>query len=442
MEINSEIFRAYDIRGIAGADVTSELAEQIGRAFEAYLKPSKVVVGRDVRLSGPALQAALIKGLTAAGADVVDLGVVGTDEYYFACGVHKLPGIMITASHNPPEYNGFKMVKRMPEILLAKEFMSSVIGKAYPDAASLGKTQKLSIHQQFVDYMLKLIPPSTIKPLKVVVDTSNGALGTIWQMLAAKLPIKLIPLCFEQDGNFPNHGNDIIQPVNQVLLRQAVTKTRADLGLIFDPDGDRCLAVDDRGRSVPGDFLTALLAVQMLQQQPASPIIYDIRSSHAVADLVAQAGGQPIAWKVGHAYIKPKMVEHNAVFGGELSGHFYFKDFFFSDSGVLAGLKLLQYVSSLPGKFSAQVRELESKYFLSGEINSTVADYPAVFDALKSKYADGELNELDGISITYPDWHFTVRASNNEPLMRLALEASNQELMEQKRDEVLGIIRV
>lgn len=441
MKVNPEIFRAYDIRGLAGKDVTPELAEQIGRAFASHLRPSRVVVGRDVRLSGPKLHAATIRGISAMGVDVLDVGVVGTDEYYFACGSYGLPGIMVTASHNPPEYNGFKMVKKMPEILLATEFMELVANKSYQDAPKAGGIQKLSIHQPFIEHILKLIPPSSIKPLKVVIDTSNGALGPVWENLAVKLPIKLVPLFFEQDGNFPNHGNDIIQPENQAKLRESVVKSQADLGLIFDPDGDRCLAVDDRGRSVPGDFLTAMMAAQMLKRQPGSAVIYDIRASQAVPDLIKQAGGQPVVWKVGHAYIKPKMVEYDAIFGGEVSGHFYFKNFFYSDSGVLAALTLLQYVSNLPGKFSQRVVELESKYFLSGEINSTVVSCPVVFDALKAKYADGELNELDGVSITYPDWHFTVRASNNEPLIRLTLEASSHQLMEQKRDEVLAIIR-
>lgn len=252
----------------------------------------------------------------------------------------------------------------------------------------------------------------------------------------------MIPQFFEADGNFPNHDNDIIQPDAQKPLRERVITEKADLGLIFDPDGDRCLVVDDRGVTVPGDFLTALLAETMLKRAPGSAIVYDIRASDCVEDIVTKAGGRPVVWKIGHAFIKPKMQQENAIFGGEVSGHFYFKDFWFADSGLLAGLAFLEYVSYLDVPLSTKIKELENNYFLSGEINSIVDNHEAVLKRIKDKYSDGELNELDGVAIRYPDWHFVVRTGANPPgILRLTLEAKTRELMEQKRDEVLQLIR-
>jgi phosphomannomutase len=252
----------------------------------------------------------------------------------------------------------------------------------------------------------------------------------------------MIPQYFEPDGNFPNHDNDIVQPEAQKPLRERVLTERADLGLIFDPDGDRCLVVDDRGLTIPGDFLTALLAETMLKTAPGSAIVYDIRASDCVPDIVTKAGGRPVEWKIGHAFIKPKMQEENAVFGGEVSGHFYFKDFWFADSGLLAGLTFLEYVSSLDGPLSSKIIDLENHYFLSGEINSVVDDHETVLKRIKDRYSDGDLSELDGIAIRYPDWRFVVRTGANPPgILRMTIEAKSKELMEQKRDELLALIR-
>ena len=253
--------------------------------------------------------------------------------------------------------------------------------------------------------------------------------------------IEIIELCFEPDGNFPNHGNDIVQLENQEMLRQKVKDVDADLGLIFDPDGDRCLLVDDRGVSVPGDWITALLGVEELKRNPGATILYDIRSSDAVPDMIKESGGVPFVWKPGHVYIKREMQSRGIVFGGEVSGHYYFKDFWFADSGVLSGLTLLAYVSSLENKLSDKITELEAKYFLSGEINSKVDDPLVVLSKVKEKYKDGEINELSGVAIRYPDWHFVVRPSDNEPLVRLTVEANSKELVDQKTQELLNIIR-
>lgn len=442
MRINPEIFRRYDIRGVVPNDFDEEGAEQIGRAFAKAVHPKEVVVGRDVRLTGPSLKQSLIRGLRRSGVDVIDIGTVSTDAFYFASGYKQLPSLMVTASHNPPEYNGLKMVRVVPEIVTSDEVKNALETGLLPDAKRLGSVREEDVTEAFVSSMLKIVPPERIKPLKVVIDTSNGSQGKYWQLLAKSLPIKMIPQFFEPDGNFPNHDNDIIQPEAQKPLRERVLAEKADLGLIFDPDGDRCLVVDDRGVTIPGDFLTALLAETMLKRAPESAIVYDIRASDCVPDIVTKVGGRPVEWKVGHAFIKPKMQKENAIFGGEVSGHFYFKDFWFADNGLLAGLTFLEYVSTLDGPLSSKIVDLENHYFLSGEINSLVNDHEIVLKRIKEHYSDGELSVLDGVAIRYPTWRFVVRTGANPPgILRMTLEAESYELMKRKRDELLKLIR-
>jgi phosphomannomutase len=439
--IDPGVFKAYDIRGVVPDQIDVGAAQQVARAFAHEVGSATAVVGRDVRLTGPEFASAVIEGLTKSGVNVIDIGQVSTDEFYYACGSKNLPGIMVTASHNPKEYNGFKMVKEMPYFVMAKEFMSQVIDKTYDDSENTGLVTPESVTDAFIDHMLTIVPASRIKPLKVVIDTSNGAMGPVWKKLGQKLHIEMIELCFEPDGNFPNHGNDIVQPENQEMLRAKVKETGADMGLIFDPDGDRCLLVDNRGVSVPGDWITALLGVEELKKSPGATILYDVRASDAVPDMVRDSGGVPFVWKPGHVYIKQEMQSRGIPFGGEVSGHYYFKDFWFADSGVLSGLTLLAYVSSLEGKLSDKISELEGKYFLSGEINSKVADAQKTLEAVKAKYSDGELNEISGVAIRYPDWHFVVRPSDNEPLVRLTVEANSRELVDLKTKELLVLIR-
>lgn len=439
--IDPAVFKAYDIRGKVPEQIDAAAAEQIARAFVAEVQPKTVIVGRDVRLTGPEFLEAVTSGLSKSGVDVINIGQVSTDEFYFACASKKLPGIMVTASHNPKEYNGFKMVKDMPYLVMASEFREKVTNVSYQDALKAGSAKEENLRAEFIDFVLSIVPPDKIKPLKAVIDTSNGAMGPVWEELALRLPIEIIKLCFEPDGNFPSHGNDIIQLDNQEMLRKKVKETSADLGLIFDPDGDRCLAVDDRGVSIPGDWLTALLAEEQLQNHPGATILYDIRASDAVPDMVKAAGGVPFVWKPGHVYIKSEMQKRGIVFGGEVSGHFYFKDFFYADSGLLAGLTMLQYVSGLATPLSDKIKELEGKYFLSGEINSEVADTRSVLARVKEKYHDAEINELSGIAVRFTDWHAVVRPSDNEPLIRLTVEANSKPLMEEKRDELLALIR-
>ena len=442
VKLDPSIFRRYDIRGVVPRDFNAEGAGQIGRAFVKAVNPKKVIVGRDVRLTGPELKEGLIKGLTSAGVDVIDIGTVSTDAFYFASADKQLPGLMVTASHNPSEYNGVKMVRVIPELVTSEEVKSALESGLPPDAEKPGSVEEEDITEAFISRMLEIVPSKNIKPLKVVVDTSNGSQGAYWKILGEKLPINMIPQFFEPDGNFPNHENDIIQPEAQKPLRERVLTEKADLGLIFDPDGDRCLVVDDRGVTVPGDYLTALLGETMLKRAPGSAVVYDIRASDCVTDIVSKAGGHAEGWKIGHAFIKPKMQEEDAIFGGEVSGHFYFKDFWFADCGLLAGLTLLEYVSSLGAPLSSKIAALENKYFLSGEINSVVDNHDKVLQLIKEKYADGKISELDGIAVRYSDWHFVVRTGANPPgILRLTLEANSKDLMEQKRDELLNLIR-
>lgn len=439
--IKPEIFRRYDIRGVVPDDFDEDGAEQIGRAFAKAIQPKEVVVGRDVRLTGLALKQGLIRGLTKSGVSVIDIGTVSTDAFYFASGQKQLPGLMVTASHNPPEYNGVKMIRVIPDVVSSEEVQEALESGLPPDADQPGNVREEDLTDSFIYKMLNIVPPENIKPLKVVVDTSNGSQGKYWEILGEKLSIQMIPQFFEPDGNFPNHENDIIQPAAQEPLRKRVIAEKADLGLIFDPDGDRCLVVDDRGVTIPGDFLTALLAETMLKRVPGSAIVYDIRASDCVRDIVLKAGGKPIEWKIGHAFIKPKMQEMDAVFGGEVSGHFYFKDFWYADSGLLSGLAFLEYVSTLNAPLSSKIIELENNYFLSGEINSIVDDHEVVLNRIKDRYKDAELSELDGVAIRYPDWRFVVRTGANPPgILRLTLEAKSKEVMERKRDEVLDLI--
>ncbi|HEX7260084.1 MAG TPA: phosphomannomutase/phosphoglucomutase [Candidatus Saccharimonadia bacterium] len=441
MKFGAHVFRAYDIRGIVPDELDADAAEQVGRAFAGHLNPHTVVVGRDVRLTGEELQGRAMEGLIRSGVDVVDIGQVSTDAFYYACATKSLPGIMVTASHNPAEYNGFKLVKDMPFLVMAKEFKTYVLEESYNDAEKPGTMHTESVVDAFIDHVLTIVPAENLRPLKVVIDGSSGSQGPVWERLADKLPISIIPLFFEPDGTFPGHGNDVIQPENQAPLRQKVLETGADLGLIFDPDGDRCLLVDDRGETVPGDFVTALLSAEILKHHPGGTVLYDIRASDVVPAMIEEAGGKAFVWKPGHVYIKQKMKELGAVFGGEVSGHYYFRDFWGADCGLLAGMTILEYASNLSGKLSQKVEELESIYHLSGEINSSVPNIPAAIARIRERYHDAKMNELSGLEIRYPDWRCVVRPSDNEPLIRLTLEAESQQKMEEKRDEVLALIR-
>lgn len=445
MQVNPSIFKAYDIRGIYPTDLNEDVAYMIGRAFVTFLQADQVIVGHDMRTSGPAIFDAVTRGITDQGADVINIGLVSTDQYYFACSKLQLPGMMVTASHNPKEYNGFKMVRRMPYLLSGDEGIQDlrrlVEAGEFPQATRKGEIKPQDFQQEFVQAVLSLIDVDSLKPLKVIADTGNGAVGPILTEVYKHLPVQLTGMYLDPDGTLPNHGLDPLQPENRAELQQRVVSEGADIGFAFDGDGDRFFAIDDRGQFISGDYLTAILGSYMLEKYPNSKIIYDVRASWAVVDLIEEKGGTPLMERVGHAFIKRRMAHEQAVFGGEVTGHYYFLNFDCADSGIIPSLYILEMLSKRGVKMSDLLHPLEAKYFISGEINSRVADPQAKMEELKQKYSDAEIGTMDGVSINYPTWHFNVRPSNTEPLLRLNLEAKTREEMEQRRDEVVAIIK-
>ncbi len=453
MQIKPGIFKAYDIRGIYPTDLDEDAAYAIGRAFVTLLRPSQVIVGRDMRLSGPSLFARVTAGITAQGADVLDIGMVSTDQFYFACARLGLPGMMVTASHNPKAYNGFKMVRQMPYLLSGAEGIQDlrriVEQGAYAPSGGTGSVRPLDLSEEFVAAVLRLIDVDRLakagpggRPLRVVADTGNGMVGPILRRVYERLPVELIGLYLEPDGHLPNHGLDPLQPENRAELQARVVAEGADAGFAFDGDGDRFFTIDDRGAFVAGDFLTALMGRYLLGKAPGSKIVYDVRASWAVPELIRAAGGTPLMERVGHAFIKRRMADERALFGGEVTGHYYFKNFFFADSGIIPSLVVLEMLAASRARMSDLLRPLEERYFISGEINSTVADGKAKMEELAARYADGRIERMDGVSVSYDDWHFNVRGSNTEPLLRLNLESiRSQAHMEARRDEVLALIQ-
>jgi phosphomannomutase len=449
MQVESSIFKAYDIRGVYGTSLFDEKAEAVGKAFAKVLSPATVIVGRDARISSPALHQRLIQGLNSVGVNVIDIGMVSTDMYYHACAVKQLPGIMVTASHNPKEYNGFKMVRQIPYLLSGDEGIQDIrkvieADDFPPQAATPGTVEQWSVMAGFIEKIASLVELSSLKPMKVIIDTANGMVGPSLIEIFKLMPqIELVPMYFEPDGNFPNHGGDPLQEENRRELMDRVAAEGADLGFAFDPDGDRFFCVDGKGRFVSGDFMTAIMSEYFLLKYPGAPIVYDIRASHAVPDLINKAGGKPFYNRVGHAYIKKRMMDENAVFGGEVTGHYYFKDFYFCDSGLAPMVYLMDLLTKSASTLDQRLDELSQVYFISGEINTKGVDAKTVIGKIKELYAPqaNEVLEVDGVSCLFDGWHFNVRGSNTEPLVRLNLEATSQALMEEKRDEVLALIR-
>jgi phosphomannomutase len=450
MKIDSSIFKSYDIRGIYGKNLNEELTEKIGQGFIQYLDmPSTVIVGTDGRISGPVLKKHLLNGLTKIGVSILDIGLVSTDMYYYACAEKQLPGIMITASHNPPEYNGFKMVKQIPYLLSGDEGIKEI--KNYietdqlpPASMQSGKIEVWDIMQEFINKVLFLINHDSIRPFKILADTANGMVGPILKKLQNKIPqLELVPMYWEVDGNFPNHGGDPLQEINRKELMTRVPAENADLGIAFDPDGDRFFVIDKTGRFISGDFMTAILAEYFLARHPGSPIVYDIRASKVVPHVIEKHGGLPLANRIGHTHIKKRMIDEHAVFGGEVTGHYYFSDFYYCDTGIVTLFYLLEYLSQSNQSLDKIIDQMESQYHISGEINNQVASVPDILKKLEEIYGAqaNQVIKIDGITCEFDDWRFNVRGSNTEPLIRLNLEANSQQLMEQKRDEVLKIIR-
>ena len=445
MRVDPSIFKAYDIRGLYPSQLDESTALGVGRAFATLLQPRQVVVGRDMRLSSPAVCASLVEGLTLQGVDILDLGMVSTDQYYHACATRRRPGIMVTASHNPPDYCGFKMVREMPFLLSGDEGIQDlrrlIEAEDWRRAPGAGRVESLDLGEGFVDKVLSLVEVDRLRPLKIVADTGNGMVGPILERVYGRLPVELTGMYLDPDGSLPNHGLDPMQEENRAELQRRVVDEGADAGFAFDGDGDRFFAIDDRGRFVPGDFLTALMGAWLLRREGGGTIVYDVRCSWAVRDEIRAAGGEARQERVGHSFLKPRLLREGGVFAGELSGHYYFRDFYGADSGIVPSLVLMQMMSESGRSLSQLLSPLESRYFLSGEINSRVDDPAAMLEELARRYADGRIERLDGVSVSYDDWHFNVRASNTEPLLRLNLEALTPRRMEEKRDEVLAVIR-
>lgn len=444
MHVDPTIFKAYDIRGIYPEQLDENTGRAVGRAFASFLRPEQVVVGRDMRLSSPSVCEALIEGLRQQQADVLDLGMVSTDQYYYACATLARPGIMVTASHNPAQYCGFKMVRDMPYLLSGDEGIQDLRRLIERDdfrpARGKGLIESRDVSDGFVDKVLGMVDAKRLRRLKVVADTGNGMVGPILQRVYDRLPVDLVGMYLDPDGSLPNHGLDPMKEENRAELQRRVVSEGADVGFAFDGDGDRFFAIDDRGHFVPGDFLTALMAQYLIEGEPGATIIHDVRCSWAVRDLVEAAGGTALQERVGHSFLKPRLFREGGVYAGELSGHHYFRDFFGADSGIVPSLILMQMMSERGQTMSQMLSPLESRYFLSGEINSRVDDPEAKIEEIAARYADGRIERVDGISVSFSDWHFNVRASNTEPLLRLNLEALSRQQMEQQRDEVLAVI--
>jgi phosphomannomutase len=445
--LDPKVFKAYDVRGIYPSELDEEGAYAIGRAYVEHFNPERIAVGRDTRLSSPAMAAAATRGAVDAGAHVFDLGLVGTEMVYFAVGDRELDGgIAVTASHNPKEYSGMKIVRSgaLPvggDSGLAEIRDLAVRGFGEPSGA--GGVEELDIWPDFVDRVLSFIDLDALRPLKVVIDAANGMAGVMLPPVLGRLPgIEAVRYYFEPDGSFPNHEPNPLLPENRRFIVERTTAEGADFGVAFDGDADRCFFVDDGGEFVPGDFVTALFAESVLEKAPGGKIIYDVRASWAVPETIRRGGGEPIVNRVGHAFIKERMREEGAVFGGEVSGHYYFRDFSQADSGVIPFLLMLELLSRKGQKLSEILAPLRERYFITGELNTPVPDVDAKMKEVETRFgAEGEVSHLDGISVEAEDWHFNVRPSNTEPLLRLNLEARSEELMERKRDEVLDVIR-
>jgi phosphomannomutase len=445
--LDPKAFKAYDVRGVYPTELDEDGAYAIGRGYVEQFEPKRMAVGRDMRLSGPQMQAAVMRGAADAGAEVLDLGLIGTEMLYFAVGELGLDGgIAVTASHNPKQYTGMKIVRRGALPVGGESGLLDVRDRAFAvtDRSGDGETRisAVDIWPAYVDRVMSFIDVSALRPLRVVIDAANGMAGAMLPPVLERLPIETVRCFFEPDGSFPNHEPNPLLPENREFIVRKTLEEGADLGVAFDGDADRCFFVDDSGEFVPGDFATALLAEAVLAKDPGAKIIYDVRASWAVPETIERAGGVPLVNRVGHAYIKHRMRKEDAAFGGEVSGHYYFRDFSQADSGVVPFLLMLEIVSRKGVKLSEALRPLRERYFITGELNTPVADVALKLQELKEHYAaEGRVSHLDGISVDADDWHFNVRPSNTEPLLRLNLEARSQELMERKRDEVLALIR-
>ncbi|HET7758339.1 MAG TPA: phosphomannomutase/phosphoglucomutase [Gaiellaceae bacterium] len=447
--LDPKVFKAYDVRGLYESELDEQGAEAVGRAFVEVFEPERIAVGRDMRISSPAMAEAVVRGASEAGAEVLELGLVGTEMVYFAVGELGLDGgIAVTASHNPKQYTGMKIVRAGALPVGGDSGLGDIRDRALSETAtpkglSPGHVSRHDVWPAYVDRVLSFVDVSAVQPLKVVIDAANGMAGAMLPPVLERLPqLETVRCFFEPDGTFPNHEPNPLLPENREFIVRKTLEDAADFGVAFDGDADRCFFVDDSGEFVPGDFATALFAESVLEKEPGAKIIYDVRASWAVPETIERAGGVPLVNRVGHAFIKQRMREEGATFGGEVSGHYYFREFTQADSGVVPFLLMLELISRKGRKLSEALRPFRDRYFITGELNTPVADVDAKLRELEERFgAEGRVGHLDGLSVDADDWHMNVRPSNTEPLLRLNLEARTPELMERKRDEVLGVIR-
>jgi len=441
-------FKAYDIRGKVPGELNAEMVYKIGRAFVKVNNAKTVVIGRDIRKSSPELSEALANGIIDAGADVIDIGICGTEMIYFGTPYFNADGgIMITASHNPPEYNGLKFVKKgsVPMgydgglNLIEKMILTNDLGEI---SAVKGKVTVKDILAESINNLSKFYDAKKIKPLKVVVNAGNGCVGPALDVLEKYLPIKMIKVFHDPDSNFPNGVPNPLLPGNRQPTIDAINKNKADLGVAWDGDYDRCFFFDEKGNFIEGYYIVGLLAKSILKTNPGEKIVHDPRLIWNTIDVVTKAGGVPVVSQSGHAFMKQKMREINSIYGGEMSAHHYFRDNFYSDSGLIPFVLILQLMSEENSKMSDLVNEMVNAYPCSGEINSTVTDSASKIKVITEKYSDGKADTLDGISVEYPEWRFNVRSSNTEPLIRLNVETKRDEkLLKEKTEELLKQIR-
>jgi phosphomannomutase len=438
------IFKAYDVRGTVPDQLDGDVARRIGSAFAEWAGAPRIALGRDCRLSSPDLAAAFVEGATSRGVDVVELGLTSTDLVYFASGSLAVPAVAMTASHNPPNYNGLKFclagAKPVGEDTGLQEIRSLAERDTYGPAAGKGRVEQRDLLPAYVDHVLGFVDVERIAPLTVVTDTANGMGGLVVPAVMERLPVRLIALYPELDGTFPNHPADPIDPKNQVDIKQAVVEHEADIGMAFDGDADRVFLIDEQAEGVSGSLVTAMTAEVMLRREPGAAVVYNLICSWVVPEVIREHGGRPVRTRVGHSFIKAVMAETGAIFGGEHSGHYYFRENYRADSGLIAGMVALGELSQA-GKPLSELQRPYRRYFDSGEINTRVEDPAGRIEAVAERFADGRLDRLDGLTVEYDDWWCNVRPSNTEPLLRLNVEARSQELLDERTAEVLAVIR-
>ncbi|MCD9457792.1 phosphomannomutase [Marinibactrum halimedae] len=449
--MNNEItcFKAYDIRGRVPDQLNEDVAYRIGRAFAHFLEAKKVVVGHDIRLTSPSLTDALMRGITDAGSDVLHIGQCGTEEVYFATFDNDVDGgICVTASHNPMDYNGMKLVRRGSRPISGDTGLFDIKAMAeageFPEPTSTGSVQTLNSREAYVEHLMNYIDVSALKPLKVVVNAGNGGAGAVIDAMESQLPLDFVKVHHEADGNFPNGIPNPLLPENRGATIDAVVSAKADFGIAWDGDFDRCFFFDENGRFIEGYYLVGLLAEAFLAKNPGAKIVHDPRLTWNTRATVESAGGAPIQSKTGHAFIKERMRSEDAVYGGEMSAHHYFRDFAYCDSGMIPWLLVAELISVKGKSLSQLVDDCMAAYPCSGEINSTVDDAKAVIAKAEAQYAEGaeHIDHTDGLSVEYPEWRFNLRMSNTEPVIRLNVESKGDvPLMEAKRDELLALIR-